>query len=176
MEQDEILTGLKLLVWPLLAGIGASVFWRFGIYRSSIPFSAPDGAGFTDAGIPIVAAIYLLITGIAFARVQSENAEILKCVRMKNRQKGREAFDLIKDLRIAPVVHLLLAVTAGAVQFLFMMVHYEEAKAGISMTFITAFLVILIRQIANNLDDPHHALWYFKQIPPEWFEEEPTSA
>lgn len=168
MPSKKILPHTLLFVKPAAASLAIGFLWFFVFRRFGIHLTQSDESILTDAIIPILATFHAIAAGFVLQRVWDEYSILRRCVR----RGDKKTFDDYKGERVPMAIHMLLAVMSLLVQGMVMILDYEDAAAGWTVTMSIAFMLTLYWLVATNLDDPFHGAWYIGEIPDHWLSEE----
>jgi hypothetical protein len=163
MDFKEIGKHLRLLIRPTIAGVLVSLVWYY-MFFNVLYFVENDEPVFSNVVLNMIGMFHAIIAGGVLNKVWDDFKKVMHCVK----EEDQAGFTKLRDEKIPPAIHLLLAVMSIVIQWLLMNVHQESAYSGINANFCVAFVLALYWEVATNLDDVHNGIWYRGKIKPEW--------
>lgn len=153
---------LKMLVKPSILAAGITGYWYlFRIFGIHLP--KDDEHFLIGAVIPMLSVAYGIMAALILDTVWKEYKTIEDCVRHNNLDRFLE----YRDVRIPPLIHLLLATLATAIVGSMMLLPYGHAVTGLFSVFAVSFVLVLYQSVAIELDDPFTGVWYVR-VPESW--------
>jgi hypothetical protein len=167
--ENRVMNVLKrhtpMIIKPACASVIMTIIWYYLMEPRAIYLKK------SELPLTIAATILGVVYGVIAAFVITYNWEKYRRMSLYVVTMNKDQFLTQRDEKMPIMFHILLGGMALVIQFLVMLIPYENTFAGILFISISAFFLCLIGLITLELDNPIRSIWFQKSIPPDWMTE-----
>lgn len=155
---------LMLVVLPAFPTWFAMLFWKRVFWERAVHLPPELEVIATAAWVPVIGLLYCLFATVVLACVWGEYKEMRRAIK----RCDLDTFVDLRDESMSPLMHSLMGAVACALLLSFMSLHYPDYTSGLICVGTTAYLLVLVAFVVDEIDDPCAGIWFIKDIPAEW--------